>query len=173
MSDIKVSYNWYPVYTNPRAEKRANELLIKKGIETYLPLKKTLKQWSDRKKWVEEPLIKSYLFVKISAQQQAEVLMTNGISRFVYFSGKFASIPDKQIDALRALWDSGIEMELAEYSFKKGESVSIKNGPLKGLTGELISESTGKKFILKIDQIKQAIKVQIPSQWLEPLQQQS
>ena len=77
---------WYPVYTHARAEKKAHEALLKKGIETYLPLNRQLKQWSDRKKWVEEPFIKSYLFVNISDQEQMEVLMTKGVARFIYFS---------------------------------------------------------------------------------------
>jgi transcriptional antiterminator RfaH len=76
---------WYPVYTHPQAEKKTWDLLQKKGIESYLPLRKQLKQWSDRKKWVEEPLIKSYIFVRIVPQQQTDVLMTKGISRFLYF----------------------------------------------------------------------------------------
>src|ERR1700744_6665019 len=90
------TYKWYPVYTNPRAEKKAYQALLNKGIETYLPLHRQLKQWSDRKKWVEEPLIKSYLFVKIAEQQQTEVLMTRGVSRFIYFSNKITSMPEKQ-----------------------------------------------------------------------------
>src|SRR4051812_47027918 len=91
---------WYPVYTNPRAEKKAYEALVNKGIEAYLPLQRTLKQWSDRKKWVEEPLIKSYLFVRIAEHAQAEVLMTKGIARFIYFSGRISPMPDRQIEEL-------------------------------------------------------------------------
>src|ERR1700749_2351257 len=88
---------WYPVYTHPRTEKKAAAALLAKGIITYLPLQRQLKQWSDRKKWIEEPLIKSYLFVKITEHQQADVLMTKGIARFIYFSNKVATMPDKQI----------------------------------------------------------------------------
>src|SRR4051812_43960085 len=94
---------WYPVYTHARAEKKACQALIKKGIETYLPLNRQLKQWSDRKKWVEEPFIKSYLFVYITEQEQMEVLMTKGIARFIYFSGKITCMPFTQIDELKLL----------------------------------------------------------------------
>src|ERR1700733_7715831 len=89
---------WYPVYTHPRSEKKAYEALIKKGVEAYLPLHRQLKQWSDRKKWVEEPFIKSYLFVHINESEQTEVLMTKGVTRFIYFSGRIASMPDRQIE---------------------------------------------------------------------------
>ena len=81
-------YKWYPVYTFPKAEKKAHQALLSKGIESYLPLRRQLKQWSDRKKWVEEPFIKSYLFVYIAEHEQTEVLMTKGIARFIYFSNK-------------------------------------------------------------------------------------
>src|SRR6201992_3627542 len=95
------SCNWYPVYTHPRAEKKACQALLNKGIEAYLPLHRQLKRWSDRKKWVEEPFIKSYLFVNINEHKQGEVLMTRAVSRFIYFSGKIAAMPDRQIDELK------------------------------------------------------------------------
>ena len=138
-------YNWYPVYTNPRAEKKAAELLVKKGIETYLPLQRQKKQWSDRMKWVEEPLIKSYLFVRISVQQQMEVLTTKGICRFLYFSGKVASMPEQQIQTLQLLLATETELEVSERKFLTGEKVRVKAGPLMGLTGELVSHRSEKK----------------------------
>src|ERR1700677_2042377 len=124
---------WYPVYTHPRAEKKACEALSNKGLETYLPLQRQLKQWSDRKKWVEEPFIKSYIFVHIKEHQQTEVLMTKGISRFIYFSGEVASMPQRQIDDLRLLMASPFELEITEENLQPGEKVVIKAGPLKGL----------------------------------------
>src|SRR5882762_3688605 len=106
------TYKWYPVYTNPRAEKKAHQALLNKGIETYLPLHRQLKQWSDRKRWTEEPFIKSYLFVRIKEHEQTEVLMTKGITRFIYFSGKIASMPDRQIEELKLLMASPYELEI-------------------------------------------------------------
>src|SRR6201996_4909906 len=100
------TYKWYPVYTNPRAEKKAYEALLNKGIEAYLPLNRQLKQWSDRKKWVEEPFIRSYLFVYMREDQQTEVLMTKGIARFIYFSGRVTAMPDRQIEDLKMLMAS-------------------------------------------------------------------
>src|ERR1022692_800037 len=124
---------WYPVYTRPRAEKKASQALTNKGLETYLPLHRQLKQWSDRKKWVEEPFIKSYVFVHIKEYQQTEVLMTKGVSRFIYFSGKIASMPQRQIDELKLVMASPFELEITEEDLQPGEKVMIKAGPLKGL----------------------------------------
>ena len=123
---IDQNYRWYPVYTRSRAEKKAYDELIRKGIISYLPLRKTLKQWSDRKKIVEEPLIKSYLFVYISSKEYAEVLTTNGIARFIYFSGKIAAMPNQQIDHLKLLLATEEELAVFDYEIKPGEKVLIK-----------------------------------------------
>jgi transcriptional antiterminator RfaH len=152
---------WYPVYTNPRAEKRAYEALVGKGIKVYLPLQRQLKQWSDRKKWVEEPLIKSYLFVHITAQQRSEVLMTKGIARFLYFSGKPAIMPDRQIQELKLLMTSPYELEITEERLEPGEKIIIKAGVLKGMTGEIISYKSQKQLILRLENIGYSIIVNV------------
>src|ERR1700760_4305365 len=133
--DRSAESRWYPVYTHPRAEKKAYQALLNKGIHAYLPLHRQLKRWSDRKKWVEEPFIKSYLFVYINEGDQTEVLMTKGIARFIYFSGKKASMPERQIDNLKLLMASPYELEITEEDLQPGEKIMIKAGLLKGLTG--------------------------------------
>lgn len=168
MMSTQNTYSWYPVYTNPRAEKRAFEQLCKKGIETYLPTRKTLKQWSDRKKWVEEPLFNSYLFVKISPKEHSEVLLTNGVCRFVYFSGKASFIPDQQINNLKLLTSNAAQFETIDPGYKKGERIRVKVGPLTGLTGELVDFRLQKKILIKFEQINQALLVQIPMAFIEP-----
>ncbi len=142
---------WYPVYTHARAEKKAYQALINKGIETYLPLHRQLKQWSDRKKWVEEPFIKSYLFVHINDQQQTEVLMTKGIARFIYFSNKIAAMPDRQIDDLKLLMASPYELEITEENLQVGEKIIIKAGPLKGMAGEIVAHRSQKQLIIRLE----------------------
>lgn len=165
---ISQEVKWYPVYTNPRAEKKAFDLLSRKGIECYLPLYRQQKQWSDRKKWINEPLIKSYLFVKITTSQITEVLMTNGICRFLYFSGKIASMPDKQIEQLKLLLATESELEVSDYHFTKGEMVKINAGPLQGLIGKLIEFETQKRLLIKIDHVGQSVLVKINSVFTEP-----
>ena len=70
---MKPTASWYAVYTKPKWEKKVAELLARKGIEHYCPLNRVLKQWHDRKKWVEEPLLTSYVFVYVTPAEQAEV----------------------------------------------------------------------------------------------------
>ncbi|RYE32013.1 MAG: UpxY family transcription antiterminator, partial [Sphingobacteriaceae bacterium] len=152
----EVSPKWYPVYTRSRAEKQAFELLEKKGIEVYLPLKKTLKQWSDRKKWVSEPLFQSYLFVKILPKQQTEVLMTKGIARFLYHAGRIADMPDQQINEIQLLLTSDMELEVTAEQISPGEKIVIKAGPLIGLTGEMVSYKSRKQLVIRLQNLGQS-----------------
>lgn len=158
---------WYPVYTHSRAEKKAYQALRLKGIETYLPLQRQIRQWSDRKKWVDEPFIKSYLFVCISPQEQMEVLMTKGISRFIYFSGKVSAMPERQIEDLRMLLDSSYELEVTAENLMPGEQVEIKAGPLKGMRGEIIAYGSKTKFLIRLGDLQQSIMVTVPLAMIE------
>ena len=155
------SFKWYPVYTHPRAEKKAFAALTGKGIEAYLPINRRLKQWSDRKKWVEEPLIKSYLFVKIADNALANVLTTKGIARFIYFSGKIASMPDRQIEELKLLTASALELEVTEANLEPGEKIKIKAGPLKDITGEIIAYRSQKQLLLRLENLGCSIIVNV------------
>lgn len=161
--------SWYPVYTNPRAEKMAALALEQKKIQVYLPTQKQLRQWSDRKKWVETPLIPSYLFVQISESQHAEVLMCRGISRFIYFSGKIATIPERQINQLKLLLANAADLEVVDHTFEAGQKVAVKAGPLQGLRGELISWHSTQRMLVRIDYITQSILVQVPVSFLDPI----
>jgi transcriptional antiterminator RfaH len=162
-------YKWYPVYTYPRAEKKACQALIDKGIEAYLPLHRQLKQWSDRKKWVEEPFIKSYLFLRIKEHEQTEVLMTKGVARFIYFSGKIASMPDRQIQDLKLLMASSLELEITEDDLQPGEKIIIKAGALKGLTGEIISYRSQKQLALRLENLGYSIIVHVAASLINRL----
>lgn len=158
---------WYPVYTQSRAEKKAYKALLAKGIEAYLPLQRQRRQWSDRKKWVEEPLIRSYLFVCVDQRQLANVLMTTGVSRFIYFSGKVTAMPDKQIEELKLLLASSYELEITEENLEPGEKIEIKAGPLKGLRGEIIEYRAQKQLLLRLGDIAHSIIVNVPAALIE------
>lgn len=132
-----------------------------------MPLHRQLKQWSDRKKWVEEPFIKSYLFVYIKEHQQTEVLMTKGVSRFIYFSGKIASMPQRQIDNLKLVMASPFELEITEEDLQPGEKVMIKAGPLKGLMGEIISYRSQKQLALRLENLGYSIIIHIAASLID------
>ncbi len=159
---------WYPVYTHSRAEKKAELELRKKNIHVYLPVQKQLRQWSDRKKWVDVSLIPSYLFVHIHTNQLPDVLMCKGVSRFIYFSGKIATIPERQITQLKLLLANSSDLEIVEQEFEPGQLVTVKAGPLQGLRGELVSWKSSQRVLIRIESITQSILVQVSKAFLEP-----
>jgi len=123
---------WYAVYTKPRWEKKVHSLLQEKGIESYCPLNRVIKQWSDRKKKVEVPLFTSYVFVNIPETDQSKVRMVNGIVNFVYWLGKPAVIREDEIKALRGFVDEHENITVEATGYKEGDSIAIETGIFKG-----------------------------------------
>ncbi|MFC2079903.1 UpxY family transcription antiterminator [Bacteroidota bacterium] len=171
MNDRKLRQvdHWYAIYTRPRAEKQVNERLQEKGIHTFLPLQKKLRQWSDRKKWVEVPLFSSYIFVKIKRSSYDEVLRTDGVVKYISFEGKAATIPQDQIDNLKIIVDSNAEIETGVQSGEKGDMVRVKAGPLEGLRGVLISDGGRKKVLVQVDRLDQNIVLEVHMGLIEKL----
>ncbi len=149
----KEETRWYAVYTKPRHEKIATEKLRKKNFEVFLPLKKEYHKWSDRKKYVETPLLKGYLFVNITLKQTLSVLETHGVVRFVMFKNEFAPIPDFQIRALRKFLEIDAVLKPSEY-YQEGQVVEITHGLLKGIIGKVAQIKNESKFIISLDAIK-------------------
>ena len=168
-SYIESEVPWYALYSRPRHEKRLADLLNEKGIEAYVPVRKVLKQWSDRKKMVEEPLIRSYCFVRAKPKWYFEALNTHGAVRYVWFSGKPAPIPDWQINTLKILEGSNLEVEQVSCNLKSGEYVKITAGPLIGAIGEITSVTGKNKVILRIDHLATVLSVTISPLMLEKL----
>lgn len=158
---------WYALYTRSRTEKKVYELLMEKGIETYLPLLKTLKQWSDRKKWVEEPLFRSYIFIRISERERLDAVRTNGVVRMITFQGRPVSIPDKQIEAVRAYINEGEERVGKEVFFERGDRVEVTRGTLQGLQGIMVEAKGKKRVMVEIEGIGEKIMLNIPKSSLK------
>lgn len=161
---------WYALYTKSRTEKRVHQLLVEKGIETYLPLLKTLKQWSDRKKWVEEPLFRSYIFIRISEKERLDAIRTDGVVRMIAFQGRPVSIPDKQIEAVRAYINEGEERVEKEVYFEQGDRVEVTRGTLQGLQGIMVETKGKKRVMVEIEGIGEKIMLNIPKSSLKSIQ---
>ncbi len=160
----KFEKQWQVVYTRSRTEKKVLAELEYKNIECFLPLQKKLRQWKDRKKWVEIPLISGYCFVHISRFEYDEVLKTDNVVCYITFEGKAAIIPGSQIDALKQmLKQNDFEVSVSQENFEPGKRVEIIEGPLIGLRGELVKARGKNKFILRLTQINSTFTIEIPS----------
>lgn len=160
--------HWYAVYTRPRHEKKVNGLLQEQQIESYLPLVSTKRQWGNRLAQVEEPLIRSYVFVHIRLNQTLYVLETYGVVRFVMFARELAVVPDFQIEALKKSLESGFTLSPINY-MQVGQLVEVTEGPLKGVIGKIQQIGKNERFVLTLDAVQAAYTIQIDPQWLRPL----
>ena len=159
-----MSAKWYAIYTRPRWEKKVNSLLIQKNIESYCPLNKVRRKWSDRIKIVEEPLFKSYVFVKIDEEQRTLVRMTDGVVNFVYWNGKPAVIKEKEIQIIKRFLDEYENVEVQKIDFQPDERVKITAGPMMDQEGKVMEiknkmakvciDSLGYMLIAYIDKSK-------------------
>jgi transcription antitermination factor NusG len=130
---------WYAVYTNSRCEKKVADLLIKQGIETYCPLNKVQKQWSDRKKIIYEPLFTSYVFVNIFKAEQTPVRQTHGILNFVYWLNKPAVIRNEEIKSIKLFLNEYNCIKLEKISVNKNDLVRIVSGPFMDMEGKVVN----------------------------------
>ena len=157
-------YNWLAIYTKPRSEKKAFVQLAEAGYETYLPLIKTLKQWSDRKKWVEEPLFRSYVFVRVSEKEYYDALnATPHTVRYVTFEGKAVPIPPAQIEAMKNYIALGDYNEHAPGDLEPGQEVEVLAGAMKGLRGRLVRTAGKQKVRVEIDGIGKELFIEVPA----------
>jgi transcription antitermination factor NusG len=120
--------HWYAIYTKPRWEKKVHSLLTEKKIESYCPLNKVRKKWSDRMKTVEEPLFKSYVFARVSEEEQSKVRMTAGVMNFVYWQGKPAIIRAKEIEVIRKFLNEYENVSVEPLELKENGKAIIRQG---------------------------------------------
>ena len=172
-NDGKNEPQWHALYVRSRSEKKVLQQLQELGIEAYLPMLTSIKQWSDRKKKVEEPLFKSYVFVRNTAKQHYYVLGVYGVVRFVTFEGKAVVVPEKQIIAIKKYIDNPVddEDELKSMDLYEGQLVRITNGPMQGLTGRLVSVKSKRRLLVNIDVVGQSIPVSIARTKVEPVEE--
>lgn len=152
---------WYVFYTKPRFEKKIHEKLIAKGIESYLPLIKVWRQWSDRKKLIEEPLFKSYIFAHVNEAGRLSVLQTDGIVRCVSFNGKAAVVPDEQIEYVKKIVEHKQDSLIVGNQIYKGTRVRVINGPLTGMEGYVEYVDEDKWVVFNVEAVNHSVRVKL------------
>lgn len=162
---------WYVLYTKPRNEKKTASLLASKGFTVFCPTQINIKQWSDRKKKVEEPLFRSYLFVQLTDYQKecVDVLTTQGAVRFLWWQKKPGVVRDEEIEAIKLFLRVYDKIETSTISdwIQPGDQVKIISGPFVEKTGELI-KIRGNKAYLKIAALGVQLIAEVPTTAVVP-----
>jgi transcription antitermination factor NusG len=158
---VHTTKKWYAVYTKPRWEKKVHRLLTEQQLESYCPLNKVYRKWSDRIKIVEEPLFKSYIFVRIKEEDKTAVRMTDGVVNFVYWLGKPAQIRNSEIETIKRFLKEYDEVEAIPLELEPNSKVRISRGVLMDREAivkrvrrnrvEVVIESLGYALVANVD----------------------
>jgi len=149
---------WYVLYTKPRNEKKVADSLRQIGFTVYCPLVEIVKQWSDRKKKVQVPLLPSYIFINIDEDKRDQVFRITGVVRYLFWLGKPAIIREEEI-LLMQNWLQKTVTSFEVTGIEPGSRFEIPSGPFVGKQGIvtkveknhliLVLEQLGIKIILK------------------------
>ena len=126
--------DWFILYVKPRNEKKVALKLEKLGLTIYCPLIIQRKQWSDRIKKVEVPLINSYIFGQLKEKERNMVFQISGVVRYLFWLGKPAIARDKEIQTLKK-WLSGEILDASIEKLEPGDAMKISSGPFIGKDG--------------------------------------
>jgi transcription antitermination factor NusG len=162
--------SWYAVHTRSRHEKRVAAELERKGIKTFLPLYRDVRQWSDRRMTVEVPLFSCYAFVNIdvAAQTRVEVLRTVGVLSFVGGNHQGISVPDEQIESIQMLLARNIGF--APHPFLAvGQKVRIRGGALDGIEGVLTRFNGNNRLVISVETIQRSFSITVDGYDVEPV----
>jgi len=162
--------NWYAIYTNPRSEKKVYERMVEEGIEVFLPLETKIRIWSDRKKKVKVPYIKSYVFVRIEERDiYRKALRVYGANRVLKYLGKPAIVRDYEINNLRILMDNRANVTLltTKINIEVGEEIEIDSGPFMGLKGKCVKVNGKKSIMLEFETLGDIHLVEVSAKYLK------
>lgn len=155
--------NWYAIYVRPRSEKKVAKVLSDVGIDHYLPLQRSLRKWSDRKKWIDMPLIPGYCFVHLDLADRLQVLTLPNVVQFVRFNGQPALIQPSHIEFMRRmLSQTEVDFTISNQMPAPGQTVEITSGPMIGMQAEMVSEKGKSRIIVRLEALNNIIQVEVP-----------
>jgi transcription antitermination factor NusG len=154
---------WYLLYTKPRHEKKVATSLTDSSVNVYLPTAKKLRTWCDRKKYIDEPLFPSYVFVFLNNMHDyIDALNTEGAMYFVKFGKEIARVGQAVIDDIKLVVDKGTDIEVTAQYFSAGQQLVISQGPLTGLTCEVVQCNGREKLLVRVHLLQRNILLTLP-----------
>lgn len=149
----EIGKKWFVLYTKPRWEKKVLASLLKAGIEAYCPLNKIRRKWSDRMKIIEEPLFKSYVFVKVDDGEMSQVRYVDGVLNYVYWNGKPAIVREQEIIDVKKFMSEYEDVEVSSIELKPADAVVLNTGVMMGATGRVVRIMGSNSVEVRIDSL--------------------
>jgi transcription antitermination factor NusG len=141
--------------------------LENKGFEIYFPLNKVEKQWSDRKKIVNEPLFKGYIFIHLEESDKWSILDIEGVVNFIYWLGKPAIVRENEIENIKKYLGEFSDVQVGEWKFEKGQEVTVTQGVLMNYKG-IILELRNNRAWVRIESMGLVLNAEFKQETLIP-----
>lgn len=158
---------WFVMVVPSLTHRRITALLQKLGLEFYLPLQKQLHYWSDRKKWVDVPILRPYVFLHTTETGRDILFNTSSAFRFLRSNGQLATARQKEIDDIRLLCTYGTNMQLEPVHARTGDTIKIVAGPLAGLHGSVLHENGSQRLQVQIASLGRFASVEVDSSYIQ------
>jgi transcription antitermination factor NusG len=153
-------HSWFALNVKPHHEKAVAHCLQCKGLESYLPLYKARRKWSDRVQSVELPLFPRYVFCRFDYWCRLPVLVVPGVRSIVGFGGDPISISESEIGHIQSILSSGLPTQPWPF-IRVGQPVRIQRGSLAGLEGILLREKDTLRVVVSVELLQRSVAVEI------------
>ncbi len=168
METGNLSYPWYALRVKSRYENTVATHLQGRGYESFLPVYKSQRRWSDRFKEIELPLFPGYVFCQFSPLNRLPILSIPGVVHVVGVDRTPIPIEESEIAAIQAAIKSGLPSQPWPF-LQVGHRVRIEYGPLCGLEGILSGFRGHQRLVLSVTLLQRSIAVQVDAAWVQPL----
>ncbi len=159
---------WYALWVRARHEKTVLDILSSKGIETFLPVYRSRRRWSDRIQELNLPLIPGYVFGRFDVKNRMPILTTPGVVQIVGAGKRPEPVDEIEMQSLITAVESGVHLQLWPF-LKAGQRVSIEEGPLRSLEGILVTTKGKDQLILSLSLLQRSIAVAVDRRWVRPI----
>ena len=154
---------WYAVHARSRHENVVYDGLKKRELEVFLPKVQVLSRRKDRRKIILVPLLPGYVFVNsdLNPSHYWDIIKTYGVVRIIGTKGKPVPVKEQEILSLKTL--DGTDRTVKNQAYmKKGNSIMIMEGPLKGLTGFYVRhKGQSDKVVVSVELLQRSLAVEI------------
>jgi transcription antitermination factor NusG len=159
---------WYGIHTRSNGERIAATVLNDRGYEPFLPVYRTRRRWSDRTVTAEVPLFPGYIFCRFDHRKRLPIITTPGVVSILGFGDRPAALLDEEIEAIRAIVDSGIGAEPVPF-LREGQRIRVTHGPLKSLEGTLVRKKSGCQLVISVELLQRSVSVEIDPAHIQAL----
>jgi transcription antitermination factor NusG len=142
-------------------------VLSGKGYQPYLPMYTVSRRRIDRTVITEYPLFPGYLFCRFDPIKRLPILTSTGVLSVLGFGSEPAAIPNSEIDAVKAVLESGLGVSPCPF-LKEGQRVRVIDGSLEGLEGILVRIKSELRLVVSVNMLQRSVSVEIDRNYVVP-----